>query len=97
MNKMKSKVAKEKLDQSFVLISQAMSATTFHGRRAVLTSLANGRDRAHRWVKDKYRTQLVVSTKELFGSEFHKSIQKDARSVDMPLNPENAPASDWPK
>ena len=83
MNKIKSKMAKEKLDQSMVLISQAMSAITFHRRRAVLTSIAKNRDRAHRWVKDKYRTQLVGSTKELFGSEFHKSVQKDARSVEL--------------
>ncbi len=65
-----------------VLVSQAMSAVTFHRRRAVLTSIAKI-ERAHRWVKEKYKAQLSGSTKELFGTEFHKSVQEDARSVEL--------------
>ena len=82
-NKLKSKFVKEKIDQSMVLISQAVSAVTFHRRRSVLTSLAKNKERAQRWLKEKYNKPLKETTPDLFGTEFLKAVQKDARSVDL--------------
>ena len=52
-SKIRATAIRDKLDKSMTLLSQAISAVTFHRRRAVLTSLARNRERAHRWVKDK--------------------------------------------
>ena len=83
VSKRKSKFMKEKLDQSMVLIAQAVSAITFHRRRAILTSISRNKERAHRWLKEKYTKQLREPTADLFGADFHKAVQKDARSVDL--------------
>ena len=60
-----------------------MSALTFHRRRAVLTSLARNKERAHKWVTEKYHSQLLASKSELFGETFFKAVQQDAKSVDL--------------
>ena len=71
------------MDQSMILISQAMQALTFHRRRAVLASLARDKDRAQRWLKEKYRKHLQTSEPELFGNNLMKAVQHDAKSVEM--------------
>ena len=80
---MKTKFIRKKLDQTITLVTQAMSALTFHRRRAVLTSLVRNKERAHRWVKEKYHSQLLASKSELFGKSFFKAVQRDAKSVDL--------------
>eukprot|EP00112_Aurelia_sp_Birch-Aquarium-sp1_P020099 Seg5098.1 transcript_id=Seg5098.1/GoldUCD/mRNA.D3Y31 product="hypothetical protein" protein_id=Seg5098.1/GoldUCD/D3Y31 len=83
VNKVKSKFIKKKLDQSMVLITQAVSTVTFHRRRTILTSIARNKERAQRWLKEKYTRQLKETTSDPFGIEFHKAVQKDARSVEL--------------
>ena len=82
-SKLRATAIRDKLDKSMTLLSQAISAVTFHRRRAVLTSLARNRERAHRWVKDKYKHQLQDGNGNLFGEKFFKQIQKDAKAVDL--------------
>lgn len=43
-----------------MVVCHAMSAVTFHRRRAVLTSIAKNRKRAHRWDRQR-ETQLYTS------------------------------------
>eukprot|EP00794_Sanderia_malayensis_P004488 gene4488-5083_t len=71
------------MDQSMLLIAQAMQALTFHRRRAVLASLARDKDRAQRWLKEKYSKNLQTSKSELFGHNFMKAVQHDAKSVEL--------------
>eukprot|EP00112_Aurelia_sp_Birch-Aquarium-sp1_P000216 Seg1018.18 transcript_id=Seg1018.18/GoldUCD/mRNA.D3Y31 product="Unconventional myosin-Va" protein_id=Seg1018.18/GoldUCD/D3Y31 len=80
---LRTKFIRKKMDQTMILVTQAMSALTFHRRRAVLTSLARNKERAHRWVKEKYHAQLSASKSELFGKSFFKVVQQDAKSVDL--------------
>ena len=47
VNKRKQKFIKKKLDQSMVLLAQAVSAIIFHRRRAILTSISRNKERAH--------------------------------------------------
>ena len=86
-SKIRATAIRDKLDKSMTLLSQAISAVTFHRRRAVLTALARNRERAHRWVKDKYKHQLQDGNGNLFGEKFFKQIQKDARAVDLNILP----------
>ena len=79
----KTKFIRKKLDQTMMLVTQAMSALTFHRRRTVLTSLARNKERAHRWIKEKYHSQLLASKSELFGKSFFKAVQRDAKLVDL--------------
>lgn len=85
--KIRATAIRDKLDKSVTLLSQAISAVTFHKRRAVLTSLARNRERAHRWVKDKYKRELQKANGHLFGEKFFKQMQKDARAVDLSTLP----------
>ena len=80
---LRTKSIRKRMDQSMILISQAMQALTFHRRRTVLASLARDKDRAQRWLKEKYRKHLQTSKPELFGSNFMKAVQHDAKSVEL--------------
>ena len=73
------------LNQTVILVGQAMNALNFHRRRSILRGLLGDDTKAATWLRSNYSTTLSENREELFGEEVKEKWTKDAKAKNMSL------------
>ena len=68
------------LQQTVMLTGQAIGAVTFNRRRNILNSLLRDDNKSLHMLRDSYPKELKKNEDLLFGEEFRKRIEKDAKA-----------------
>ena len=87
----------ELLQQTVIVLSQAINAVTFHRRRTILRGLIGDDQKSTQWIKSTYQEQLKTSKEVLFGEEVRAQWTKDAKAKDLSLKNFLAPSTERKK
>ena len=75
----------ELLQQTVIVLSQAINAVTFHRRRTLLRGLIGDDQKSTQWIKSTYQEQLKTSKEVLFGEGIRAQWTKDTKAKDLQI------------
>ena len=78
-------IVSEYLQQTVILVGQAMNSIMFHRRRAILRALLGDDNKAATWLRTTYENELKENKDDLFGEVVRAKWSGDAKAKNLSL------------